>query len=111
MPKKNADQFWARYRKLASKDLPVVAKTDIPQSTLSTWRNKSIFPRADEACKIADALQTTVEYLVSGKTAAAADLSPAALEIAALADRLNKDGLKIIKDILVSFASTYPKKK
>jgi len=68
-----------------------------------------MFPRADEACKIANALHTTVEYLVSGKTADAADLSPAALEIAAFADLLNEDGFKIIKGIVLSLTYTYPK--
>jgi transcriptional regulator with XRE-family HTH domain len=104
----NANRFWSRYKQLAPKDCPVLTKTNIPQSTLATWRNKSIFPRADEACKIAGAIHTTVEYLVSGKTAVN-DFSPAALEIAVLADQLNKTGFKIIRSILSRLILTHPK--
>jgi len=70
MKKNNAEQFWLRYKSLAEKDLPITVKTGIHLSTLSTWRRKNIFPRADDALKIADALDTTVDYLVSGKKTA-----------------------------------------
>ena len=66
MRKKNAVNFWKRYAELTEKDLPITIVTGIPQSTLSTWKNKNIFPRVDEAFKIAQVLKTTVEYLVSG---------------------------------------------
>ena len=69
MKKNNAEQFWLRYKSLAEKDLPITVKTGIHLSTLSTWRRKNIFPRADDALKIADALGTTVEYLVAGRNA------------------------------------------
>jgi hypothetical protein len=71
MKKNKAEQFWLRYGKLVAKDLPVILKTRIPSSTLSTWKKKNIYPRADEAFKIASAIGTTVEYLVSGRNVAA----------------------------------------
>jgi len=67
---KDAGLFWARYKKLVIKDLSVVMKTGIRFSTLSTWKSKKTYPRADDACKIAKTLNTTVEYLVTGEEAA-----------------------------------------
>ena len=64
---KDASQFWMRYEEIASKDFHVVLKTGIRQSTLSTWKKKKIFPRADEACLLAKAVNTSVEYLVNGQ--------------------------------------------
>ena len=41
-------------------------KTDIPKGTFSSWKNRKIIPRADEAFRIAEALNVSVEYLLSG---------------------------------------------
>ena len=62
----DAKQFWKRFRELAKQDLPVLEKTGIRNSTLSTWRKRNSFPRADDAYRIAKALNVTVEYLVAG---------------------------------------------
>jgi len=78
---KDAGLFWARYKKLSKKDLPVVAATGIRSSTLSTWKSKKKYPRADDACKIAKTLNTTVEYLVTGEETADTICSPAVNEI------------------------------
>jgi len=91
MKKNNAKQFWQRYGNLAGKDLPVIIKTGIPSSTLSTWKMKNIFPRADDAFKIAGAIGSTVEYLVSGEQAAIGVCSDAALNIAKTADQLSRE--------------------
>ena len=39
----------------------------ISLNTLRGWVSKNVLPRADEAVKIAKALNTTVEYLVTGE--------------------------------------------
>jgi len=98
----DAGMFWARYNKLAIKDFPIVLKTGIHFSTLSTWRSKKKYPRADDACKIAEALNTTVEYLVTGKEAADTNCSPAALEIAVIADKLVEKEMDILKSVAAS---------
>jgi len=41
-------------------------KTQIPKGTFSSWKNRSIIPRADEAFSIAQALRVSVEYLLTG---------------------------------------------
>ena len=97
----DATQFWQRYKELVAKDLPVILTTSIKQPTLSSWRTKKIFPRADEAFLIAKAINTTVEYLVSGQDKAIAPFSRAALDIAITADKLSDEG----KNLLASVAS------
>jgi transcriptional regulator with XRE-family HTH domain len=101
-------QFWKRYKKLAKKDLPVILKTDIKQSTLSTWKTSKIFPRADKAVQIAAALQTSVEYLVTGQEIAYSTCTPPALEIALVADRLSDEGKRIALSVIKGLESQYP---
>ena len=69
--KREADKFWERYKELAEKDTEILSKTDIKQSTLSTWRSEHRFPGADDAVKIANTLKKSVEWLVTGKEDAA----------------------------------------
>jgi len=78
---KDAGLFWARYKKLSKKDLLIVAATGIPSSTLSTWKSKRKYPRADEAYKIAKTLNTTVEYLITGEEPANTMCPPPVNEI------------------------------
>jgi transcriptional regulator with XRE-family HTH domain len=108
MAAKDAGQFWTRYKRLAKKDLPVLVKTGILQPTLSSWRTKKIFPRANEAVAIAAALNTTVEFLVNGKDTSNATCSHAAMNIALTADTLSDEGLKVLKSVAESLALKYP---
>ncbi len=62
----DASGYWERYEALCPKDLPIVEKTGIGQSTISGWRVAKRYPPADRAAEIADVLGTTVEYLVTG---------------------------------------------
>ena len=41
-------------------------KTEIPKGTFSSWKNRNTIPRADEAFLIANALNVSVEYLLTG---------------------------------------------
>jgi transcriptional regulator with XRE-family HTH domain len=88
--------FWKRYKRLARKDLPVILKTNIRQSTLSTWKNGLTFPRADKAVQIAEALNTSVEYLVTGQEKTQSSCTAPALEIAIIADRIPAEGKGIL---------------
>jgi transcriptional regulator with XRE-family HTH domain len=102
-------QFWSRFQILADKDLPVILKTGIKQSTLSTWRSEKTYPRADDAVRIAAALQTTVEFLVTGSDKTNLPCTPAAIEIALTADKLSDEGKKIALAVLKGLISQYPK--
>lgn len=66
----DASDFWVRYSYLAEKDLSIILSTGIKPSTLSSYKTGKRFPRADEAVKISRALGKTVEYLVTGESAA-----------------------------------------
>lgn len=54
----------------------------ISLNTLRGWISKDILPRADEAVRIAKALDTTVEYLVTG------EVSDTARELCELKERI-----------------------
>jgi transcriptional regulator with XRE-family HTH domain len=108
MDKYDAGMFWRRFRQLSEKDLPVIIKTKIKQSTISTWRHRKNFPRADEAVKIAESLHTSVEYLVTGRDETHAPCSPEALEIALAADKLNNEGKRIALTVIKGLGSQYP---
>jgi transcriptional regulator with XRE-family HTH domain len=93
----NAEQFWLRYKELAGKDFPVTLRTKISPSTLSTWKNKKIYPRADDAYQIAKALNTTVEYLVAGEHIINPVFSSSVPKIAA--EQLTEEDMNILKYI------------
>jgi transcriptional regulator with XRE-family HTH domain len=42
-------------------------KTDIALSTINTWFSKDILPKVDDALKVAQALNTSLDYLTTGK--------------------------------------------
>jgi transcriptional regulator with XRE-family HTH domain len=104
----DAQPFWDRYRDLVKKDLPVILRTQIKQSTLSTWRSKKKFPRADMAVKIAKALNTSVEYLVTGEGQEHEVYTPWAMAVAQTVDKLNETGKKIVFDVAKGLETQYP---
>jgi transcriptional regulator with XRE-family HTH domain len=108
MAAKDAEAFWKRYKRLADKDLPILVKTGILQPTLSSWRTKKIFPRANDAVAIAAVLNTSVEFLVNGKDNANPTVSPTAMNIAITADTMNGEGKKILAAVAESLALKYP---
>jgi len=63
--------FWERVNKLIdsqnTKQSWVADKTGILQQTLSQWMIKDRLPDADDAFKIAELFNVTVEYQVTGK--------------------------------------------
>ena len=64
-------QFWTNvkdeleYNLLSQKDL--AESINISYNTLQSWITKDRLPDAENAVKIAEKLNTTVEYLVTGK--------------------------------------------
>ena len=63
--------FWNNINRLirqADTTQEVVAqKAGISVNTLRGWASKDIYPRVDDAYKVAKALGTTVEYLFTGE--------------------------------------------
>jgi transcriptional regulator with XRE-family HTH domain len=101
---KNAKLFWQRYEQLAEKDFSVIINIGLPQSTLSTWKKRGVFPRVDIAYKIAYMLNTSVEYLLTGNNKPQPDYSPDTLEIALMFEELNVEELNAMKSILQSLS-------
>lgn len=62
------EEFWQRVKFLIkennTKQEWLAEKTGIKYQTLRSMISKNTFPKADDAVKIAKALNTTVEYLV-----------------------------------------------
>jgi transcriptional regulator with XRE-family HTH domain len=65
-----AEFFWKMVKKEVERQQTsfewLYRKTRIPKGTFSSWKNRSIIPRADEAFRIAEALKVSVEYLLTG---------------------------------------------
>jgi len=108
MYKKDAAQFWKRYNGLVGKDLPVTISTGIKQSTLSSWKNRQVYPRADQAYLIAKSIGTTVQYLVTGQDEAGVFYSKAAMELAKIAGTLSDNGIVMLKEIAFKLMDIYP---
>jgi transcriptional regulator with XRE-family HTH domain len=104
----DAEMFWQRYKNLTEKDLPVILKTNIKPSTLSTWRIQKTFPRADQAVKIANSLQTSVEFLVTGQEQEYSTCSPEALDVAVQTDKLNTEGKKVALSVVKGLVTQFP---
>lgn len=64
--------FWLRvkekldYQELTQRDL--AEKINESYNTLQSWINRNRLPNAEQAVKIADSLNTSVEFLVKGKS-------------------------------------------
>lgn len=108
----DAAGFWERYELLkGGKDLPIVLTTQIKQSTLSTYKAKDRFPRADEAVKIAQALGTTVEYMASGCNPKVTSDNPIIQRIVKKLMNLGSDKLEEISRIIDAIAPEEIKKR
>jgi hypothetical protein len=62
----DAGMFWRRFKELSEKDLPVILKTSIKQSTISMWRQRKKFPRADEALAMKTINLSLTSYEIKG---------------------------------------------
>jgi len=66
----NAEFFWKMVKNEVERQQTsfewLYRKTLIPKGTFSSWKNRNIVPRADEAFRIAEALKVSVEYLLTG---------------------------------------------
>ena len=106
-------------KKRKLKDADITRATGITSSTLSEWKKGKYTPKADKLQAIADALDVSVEFLITGKdwnpekldpdlAAAAAVLSNdvTLMMIAQTAAKLNQEGrekvLAYTKDLLAS---------
>ena len=63
--------FWERLESALSDNNCTMAdlgrKIQLSPTVINSWKTRGSIPRADIACKTAEALNTTVEYLITGK--------------------------------------------
>ena len=90
--------FYTRVKALAKKNKTtieyVVGQAGLSIASYNAYRRHENLPRADEAQKIAQALGTTVEYLVSGSSPEPATAEDALSEIGIILDRFKKSRRK-----------------
>jgi hypothetical protein len=71
------------------------------------WIKKDRFPNVDEGQRLADALGTTVEYLITGNPPVPG-ISPEALRIAQNFDNLSPAGQKAAQSMMKGLLRDYP---
>ena len=81
----NAGFFWKMVKKEVTRQHTsfewLYRKTHISKGTFSSWKNRNIIPRADEALLIARALKVSVEYLLTGAERQKEPSNPAVHEL------------------------------
>jgi len=77
----------------------------ISVSAISMWKYRKNYPTADVAVKLAEALDTTVEYLVTGKSSDTWQPPRRYADIVKLLEELNDSELEAVKVLAEGYAS------
>ena len=97
-------QFWNNvkdeldYKDMSQKELS--ASTDISYNTLQSWITKDRLPDAEDAVKIAKALNVSVEKLVTGQEDISKDLNKETNELLHDIRHLSDEDFRIAKTII-----------
>jgi len=107
----NAEFFWKMVKNEVERQQTsfewLYRKTQIPQGTFSSWKNRNIIPRADEAFRIAEALKVSVEYLLTGADSQKNPSNPAINEISETAPFFDDIDLHTILATVRAMAARY----
>jgi transcriptional regulator with XRE-family HTH domain len=82
-------------------------KTQIPKGTFSSWKNRNIIPRADEALLIAEALKVSVDYLLTGTEPHKKPSNPIVQEISETAPFFDDNDLQTILATVRAMSARY----
>lgn len=78
-----AQEFWGRVDSITTRrgiSLGDVSdKIDVPYQTVKGWRCRKVLPKMEKVVEIADYIQASLDYLVTGKEAEA--MSPEAIAV------------------------------
>ena len=111
----NAEFFWKMVKKEVERQQTsfewLYRKTQIPKGTFSSWKNRNIIPRADEAFRIAGALKVSVEYLLTGDEQIKEPSNPAVHEITETAVFFDDNDLRTLLVTVRAMAARYQKNK
>jgi hypothetical protein len=107
----SAEFFWKMVKKEVERQQTsfewLYRKTQIPKGTFSSWKNRNIIPRADEALLIAEALKVSVEYLLTGAEPRKKPSNPSVQEIGETVPFFDDNDLKTILATVRSMAARY----
>ena len=67
----------------------------VPESTISRWRDQKKYPSVEKVVKMAQAVDRSVEYLVTGAEQKYSELSENSLKIAHMAEQLSEKQVAI----------------
>jgi transcriptional regulator with XRE-family HTH domain len=85
-------------------------KTGISKGTFSSWKNRKIIPRADDAYKIAAVLRVSVEYLLTGSDRTKKHSNPCLQEIIENLIVLDALDLRAVSALIQALALRHVKK-
>jgi len=107
----NAEFFWKMVKNEVEKQQTsfewLYRKTQIPKGTFSSWKNRNIIPRADEAFRIAEALKVSVEYILTGADSQKKPSYPAINEISETVPFFDEYDLQTILATVRAIAARY----
>jgi len=107
----NAEFFWKMVKKEVGRQQTsfewLYRKTQIPKGTFSSWKNRNIIPRADEAFLIAEALKVSVEYLLTGADSQKKSSNPSINEINETAPFFDDIDLQTVLATVRAMAARY----
>ncbi|MDR1452463.1 MAG: helix-turn-helix domain-containing protein [Candidatus Margulisbacteria bacterium] len=86
-------------------------KTGITKGTFSSWKNREIIPRADDAYKIAAVLHVSVEYLLTGSDRVKKQSNPGLQEITENLIGLDALDLNAVSALTRALAARYVKRR
>jgi transcriptional regulator with XRE-family HTH domain len=106
-----AEFFWKMVKKEVERQQTsfewLYRKTQIPKGTFSSWKNRNIVPRADEAFRIAEALNVSVEYLLTGADPHKKPSNPVINEISENVPFFDENDLQTILATVRAMAERY----
>ena len=109
----NAEFFWKMVTKEVERQRTsfewLYRKTQIPKGTFSSWKNRKIIPRADEALLIAQALKVSVEYLLTGADKIKEPSNPSVNEISEIIPFFDDNDLRTLLATARAMAIRYKK--
>jgi len=107
----DAESFWEMVKNEVERQQTsfewLYRKTQIPKGTFSSWKNRNIIPRADEALRIAEALKVSVEYLLTGADSQKKPSNPAVNEISETVTFFDDNDLQTILATVRAMATRY----
>jgi len=110
----NAAFFWKMVKKEVDRQHTsfewLYQTTRIPKGTFSSWKNRSIIPRADAALRIAQALKVSVEYLLTGAEQQNEPSNPAVHAISQAVPLFDETDVQVLLATVQAMAVRYQQK-